>query len=115
MQFFVKTIISALVIAGVSELAKRSTALAAILVSLPITSILAMIWVYRDSRDAQKVSSLSIQIFWAVLPSLVYFLTLPLLLKSGVAFPWAVVISCAVMFAAYSIYAALLARWGVTI
>jgi len=98
MEFLTKTIVSALIIAGVSELAKRFIPVAAILASLPLTSILAMIWLYGDTRDAQKISSLSTGIFWAVLPSLLFFLVLPFLLKSGIHFPWALLISCGIMF-----------------
>jgi len=115
MEFLTKTIVSALIIAGVSELAKRFIPVAAILASLPLTSILAMIWLYGDTRDAQKISSLSTGIFWAVLPSLLFFLVLPFLLKSGIHFPWALLISCGIMFLGYTIYAVVLARFGVRV
>ena len=82
MQFVIKIIVSALIIAGVSELGKKYTPVAAILAALPLTSILAIIWLYRDTKDVEKVSNLSTGIFWAVLPSLLFFL--PFLLKSGI-------------------------------
>jgi len=115
MEFLTKTIVSALIIAGVSELAKRFIPVAAILASLPLTSILAMIWLYGDTRDAQKISSLSTGIFWAVLPSLLFFLVLPFLLKSGIHFPWALLISCGIMFLGYTVYVLLLDRFGIKI
>ena len=115
MEFFSKVLVSALIIAGVSELAKRFTVFAAILASLPLTSILAMLWLYRDTQDVQKISVLSRDIFWAVLPSLLFFLVLPPLLKSGVRFPWAMLISSAVMFAGYILYGFLLSRFGIKI
>ena len=115
MEFIIKIIVSALTIAGVSELGKRYTPVAAILASLPLTSILAMIWLYRDTKDVQKISSLSTGIFWAVLPSLLFFLVLPVLLKKGVQFPWAMLISAAVMFVGYTLYGFLLSRLGIKI
>lgn len=113
MDFVVKVVVSAIVIAGVSELAKRYVPVAAILAALPLTSILAMIWLYRDTRDAQRIASLSTGIFWAVLPSLLFFLLLPLLLRNGIGFPWALLIGCVAMFLAYTLYALILDRYGI--
>lgn len=89
--------------------------MAALLASLPITSILAMLWLYRDTRDPQKIIDLSWGIFWAVLPSLVFFVVLPLVLKSGIKFGWALLISCVTMAASYALYVIFLNRFGVRI
>jgi hypothetical protein len=113
MEFFLKIIVSALVIAGVSELSKRYIPIAAILAALPLTSVLAMIWLYRDTKDVQQIANLSTGIFWAVLPSLLFFLLLPLLLKNGVGFAWALLASCTAMFLAYSLYILILDRLGI--
>ena len=115
MQFFIKTVISALIIAGVSELGKRFTPLAALLASLPVTSILAMTWLYRETGETQKVAELSSGIFWAVLPSLLFFIVLPSLLKIGWKFGWAMAASSVVMFLGYSLYAVVLNKFGLKI
>lgn len=114
-HFLAKVLITALVVAGASELAKRSTALGAILASLPLTSILVLSWLYLDLKDTAKVSQMSWGILWAVLPSLLFFLILPLLLRRGWGYWPALGVSCAAMFAGYTAYAALLARLGVTL
>ena len=88
MNLLVKVLLSALMLVAVSEASKRSTVVGGLLASLPLTSILAFIWLYRDTRDPQAISTLSMSIFWLVIPSLVLFLTLPFLLKR-MAFPWA--------------------------
>ncbi|MFT4970096.1 MAG: hypothetical protein ACI9O4_001848 [Chitinophagales bacterium] len=113
MQYFLKIIITALVVVGISEIGKKFSPVAAILASLPLTSILAMIWLYVDTKDIQKVIDLSSNIFWAVLPSLIFFLVLPLLLKNGFKFGSAMGISAAVMFIAYSIYIIVLQKFGI--
>ncbi|MCF7917613.1 DUF3147 family protein [Candidatus Gracilibacteria bacterium] len=115
MQYLIKIIISALIIVGVSELGKRFTPIAAILASLPLVSILAMIWLYTETKDTQKIIDLSVNIFWAVLPSLVFFIVLPLLLKSGIKFSFAMILSAFAMFISYSIYIFVLAKFGVKI
>ena len=112
--FLIKTLISALAIAGISELAKRHGWLASILASLPLTSILAMIWLYHDTQDAKKVSQLSIGVFWMVVPSLGFFLILPALLRH-LPFAIAMILSCSAMTVLYLAYGVLLAKWGVRI
>jgi len=108
MRTLIKVVVTALVIVGISELAKRFTLFGAILASLPVTSILAMIWLYQDTSDVGKVIALSNNIFWAILPSLVFFAVFPLLLKSKIQFTPALIISCLVMGVAYTAYMKLL-------
>lgn len=115
MYFTIKILVSSLIIASVSELAKRFTLVSAVLASLPLTSILTMIWFYQDTRDLQKIMDLSYGIFWAVLPSLIFFIVLPLLLKAGVKFPFAMLISSAIMFLSYSLYIFILGKFGIKI
>lgn len=115
MQFLIKVVVSALIIAAVAELGKRISAIAALLASLPMNSVLAMIWLYRDTGNVQKIAELSTGIFWAVLPSLLFLILLPQLLKSGVKFWSALVLSSIAMFAAYSVYLLLLNKFGIKI
>jgi hypothetical protein len=114
-RFGLKVLVSALVIAGVSELGKRFSLAAAILASLPLTSVLAMVWLYWDTGSTARVADLSIGIFWAVLPSLLFFLLLPALLRAGVRFAPAMLVACAGMAVAYAAYAWVLRRLGVAI
>ena len=81
-----KTLISAVIIVAISELARRSSFAGALLASLPLVSVLAMVWLYIDTRDSAQVAALSTGVFWLVLPSLGFFLCLPLLLKYGSGF-----------------------------
>src|SRR5437016_3037635 len=107
MLFSTKVVISALIIAGASELGKRSASIGAILVSLPLTSILTLTWLFLETRDVEKVRSLSVGIAWALLPSLIFFLTLPFLLKRGAGYFAALITACSVMSVCYWGYAQL--------
>ena len=108
-----KILLTALLIAGISEVAKRFTAVAAILAALPVTSVLAMVWLYADTKDAKKVTDLSYGIFWAVLPSLVFFIVLPWLLKAGMKFYPALLLACLAMVMFYLVYVFLLRKAGI--
>lgn len=94
---------TAVIVVLVSELAKRSTLAGAILASIPTVSVLAMIWIYLETRDTARLADFSIDVVWLVLPSLVLFAVLPTLLRMGVGFWWSL---------AAGIAATALAYWG---
>jgi len=102
--FIFKTFTTALVIASVSEISKRYSFLASLLTALPITSLLIFIWMYVEQRDVQKISLMSFEVFLLVIPSLVFFLILPLLLKRGVGFYTAVTADVFITYAIYVVY-----------
>ncbi len=110
-----KVLLTAVLVVTISEISKRSTAFGAIIASLPLTSLLAFIWLYGETRDTAKIASLSTSIFWYVLPSLVLFIALPMLLGRGFNFWLSLLAASALTFVAYLVMTALLARFGVTL
>ena len=111
----IKALISGILIAAASELAKRNPALGALVVSLPLVSILVMIWLWRDTGDAARIIDHSYATFWLVLPSLPMFLTLPLLMTRGVTFGLALVLSGLLTIVLYGVLVWVLARFGVSL
>lgn len=101
MYYFIKVALTAVIVVAVSEISKRSSLLGGALASLPLVSFLGMIWLYIDTSSTDKVAELSRNIFWLVLPSLSFFLLLPILLKKGVGFSASFGISTAVMIGFY--------------
>lgn len=84
--FLLKVFISALALAGAAEIARRSTVVGALLVSLPLTSLLAIVWLWRETHDPLRIAAFATDILWLVLPSLLLFVVLPLMLRAGYAF-----------------------------
>lgn len=114
--YLLKIFVSAVVIVAVTELSKRGgTFWGGVLASLPLTSLLAFVWLFAETGDSARVAALSWSIFWLVMPSLTLFVALPLLLKRGVSFAFALPISIVVMVGAYLVAGAILKRFGVTI
>ena len=113
LYYCVKLFISAAIIVAVSELAKRQPAWAGALASLPLVSLLAMVWLYVDTRDAHQVAELSMSIFWLVLPSLILFLALPLLLRQGFGFTWSMLLAMVMMLAGYGVMLLGMKRTGI--
>ncbi|MHB8744734.1 MAG: DUF3147 family protein [Sulfuricaulis sp.] len=100
-QYLIKVAVTAVLVVAISELAKRSSFWGALLASLPITSLLAFLWLYQANHDAEAIASLSQSIFWLVLASLPLFIVLPVLLRAGVAFWPSLGLSCGTTIVAY--------------
>ena len=112
MYFVIKTLITATIIVIVSEIAKKYTWTAAIIVSLPLTSLLAFIWLYWDTKDVQKVIELSYSTLVMTLPSFVFFITLPLLLKFKQNFIFSLLVSIICTSIAYAIFMFLIKKFN---
>lgn len=111
--YVLKLAITALLVVAISEFAKRSTIAGALLASLPLVSLLAMIWLYAENKDAAEIAALSRSIFWLVLPSLALFLVLPELLERGYAFYLSLGVAVTVTIAAYGATLAILHYVGI--
>ena len=93
-QMLIKTVISLVLIITVSEVSKRSTLIGGILISLPVLSLIAMLWLWLETRDRARLAQFSISVFWLVIPSLLLFISFPLFLKK-LDFGWALLASSA--------------------
>ncbi|MFA9460285.1 DUF3147 family protein [Thiohalorhabdus methylotrophus] len=111
--YLTKTVITAILVVAISEVAKRSSLIGGILASVPLTSVLAMVWLYVDTGDVARVSALASSIVWLVLPSLVLFVVLPWLLHRGVSFPLALTVAIGATALAYWALVLVLARFGI--
>ena len=107
-----KALLSGAVVAAASEVARRSTLLGAVLVSLPLVSILALVWLYRDTGDPDEVASLSWSILWVIVPSVVFFVVLPLALRRGIDFWPSLALACALTALAYAVWVLAARRLG---
>ena len=113
--YTLKIIVTTILIVAISEISKRSTFIGAILASVPIVSVLAMIWLYVDTKDIAKVSALSTSVFWLVLPSLILFVSLPMLLKQNINFYLSISISIFITILSYWLMISVLNYFGIKI
>jgi hypothetical protein len=112
-QFIFKIAVTVAVVIGVAEISKRSSFWGALLASLPLTSLLAFIWLYSDTGSTQQVAGLARGILWLVLASLPLFALLPALLGAGWNFWPSLLVSCLVTVGAYFALVWLLPRVGI--
>lgn len=113
MYFITKCALSGLIVALVSEVAKRSPAFGALIVSLPLVSILAMLWLWRDTGDTTRIASHVEATFWYVIPSLPMFLLMPVLLRHGVSFWPSLMAGCALTIVLYTMTVLVAAKFGI--
>lgn len=111
--FLIKVAISAILIAAISEIARRYSGIAALLASLPLTSLLAFIWLHMEATPPEQIAALSIQVFWLVIPSLALFVLLAALLRHGWQFWPSLGVSCAATVGLYLMLLPLLRKAGV--
>jgi len=108
-----KAALSGLIIAIVSEVAKRQPGLGALIAALPLVSVLGMIWLWRDKPDAANMAEHASATFWYVLPSLPMFLLIPAVLRRGWDFWPALAAGCALTLILYLAMIVILARFGI--
>ena len=109
----IKALLSGALVGLVSETARRNAALGALFASLPLVSVLGMVWLWRDTRDVNRLADHAQATFWYVIPSLPMFLLIPALLRRGVGFWPALLAGCALTVVLYGVTVAVAARVGV--
>ena len=110
---FLKLIISSGLIILISEISKKSSFVGGLIASIPLISILSMIWLYIDSRDIEKIKDLSASIFWMVIPSLVLFLSIPILINIGFNFWYSLIIAIILTIVSYLLMIFILSHYGI--
>ena len=113
LQTVIKLLLSSGIIVIVSEIAKKNTLIGGLIASIPLVSVMAMVWLYIDTKDIENINALSKSILWMVVPSLALFISLPVLLKSGVNFYISMGISILVTMGCYWLTIVALAKFGI--
>jgi hypothetical protein len=111
--YVIKVLLTACIIVAISEVSSRNNTVAALLASIPMVSVLAIIWIYIERGDIAQISALSTGIFWLVLPSLAFFIVLPLCLKQGLSFTVSLLVAMGLTALCYGAMLWLLKQFGI--
>ena len=110
----IKYITTAAVVVFVSEFAKVSDKLGGLLASLPLVTVLTLIWLYIEKQPATKIANHAYFTFWYVIPTLPMFLLFPYLLPK-IGF-WPTLFSCiAFTLVVFYAYANVLKNFGINL
>ncbi len=113
--YLIKLFLSAGVIVLVTEIAKRNNAAASIIHSLPLTSLLAFIWLYVETKDSALIGRHAFGTFWFVLPTLPMFIMMPWFIKKLGGFWPALIVGIIITVALYALTMRLLKVAGVNL
>jgi hypothetical protein len=114
-MLIIKYAVTAALIVLVSEVAKRSDKLGALLSSLPFVTLMVMIWLHLERQGNQKIGNHAYYTFWYVLPTMPMFLVMPWLMAKGVNFWLALAICAAVTMVSFAVTAVVAKRLGVNL
>ncbi len=95
---FTKYLVTAFIVVLVSEVAKRSDKLGALISSLPLVTIMVLIWLFVEKQSAEKIANHAYYTFWYVIPTLPMFLIIPKLLQNGQPFTTSLLIGIGITF-----------------
>ena len=109
----IKALISGIVVAAVSEISKRYPGFGGLIASLPLVSVLGMLWLWKDKPDAANMAAHAQGTFWFVLPSLPMFLAIPAMLRAGFNFYVALALGCLLTIVLYLGMIALAPKLGI--
>lgn len=115
LQALIKALLSGAIVANVSETARRNPALGALIASLPLVSVLGMMWLWRETHDVARLSAHSSATFWYVLPSLPMFLIMPWMWNLGIGFWPGLTLGLTLTVVLYLGMTAILLRFGIAI
>lgn len=113
LYLIVKALLSGIIVMAVSEIARRSPAFGALVASLPLVSLLGILWLWRDTGDSERIAAHAEATFWYVIPSLPMFLAFPWMLRHGVGFWPAIFAGCVLTILLYGIAILVAAKFGV--
>ena len=109
----VKLAVTAVVIVLVTKIQLFSDRLSALLIALPFTSLIAMVWMQAGGQGSTRIANHAEGTFWFVLPTLPMFLILPWMLRHGWNFWSALAANCAITVACFWITVVVLRRFGI--
>ena len=109
----VKVLLTAVIILLVNKIQLINDRVSALLIALPLTSLLAMIWMHHGRQTPERIANHAEGTFWFVLPTLPMFLMLPWMLRHGWGFWTALTANCVITAGLFWLMVAILRKFGI--
>ena len=109
----VKVLLTAVIILLVNKVQLINDRVSALLIALPLTSLLAMIWMHHGRQTPERIANHAEGTFWFVLPTLPMFLMLPWMLRHGWGFWTALTANCVITAGLFWLMVAILRKFGI--
>lgn len=108
----IKYLLTSAIVVGVSEFAKRSDRVGALIAALPLVTVLALIWLHVENQPQAKIANHAWYTFWYVVPTLPMFLAFPALL-GRIGFWPTLVASIVLTIVCFTVFALVVRRFGI--
>ena len=95
--FWIKVLISGILVAAISTLAKAYPKWAALLTAVPLVTFLSLIWIYYENRDLTLLSNYSKDVLLWTLPSLLFFVAAIYLFRTKIPFLFSMALATAAL------------------
>ncbi len=112
MLIIIKYMITAGLVVFISEVTKRSDKFGGLIASLPLITILTLIWLYVEKQPMDKIANHAWYTFWYVIPTLPMFLMFPIWLKDF-GFWLALFFSICLTVVCFILFSILIRRFGI--
>ena len=116
MPVTLKYLVTAALIVAISEIAKRSDKIGALIAALPMVTVLAMTWMFfeiKGEEQTEKIANHAWYTFWYVIPTMPMFLLMPWMLRRGIHYGWTLLAACVLTASCFFITAWVMKRFGV--
>lgn len=110
----VKYAITALIVVTVSEVSKYFNRIGALLVALPIVTVMTLIWLHVEGEEREKISNHAFYTCWYVIPTLPFFAVFPFL-YGPLNFFWSLIVVCVMTIVLFRAFAWYMTRWDITL
>ena len=116
MPIILKYLITAGLVVLISEVARRSDKLGALIAALPMVTVLAMTWMFfelKGEQQTEKIANHAWYTFWYVIPTMPMFLLMPWMLRKGIHYGWSLLAGGIVTAVLFVLTAWVMKRFGV--
>ena len=111
-----KYLITSGLVVLISEVARRSDRLGALIAAMPLVTVLAMTWMFIElegDTQIEKIANHAYYTFWYVIPTLPMFLLIPWMLRRSWNYGWSLLAGCLLTMLLFFITAWVMKRFGV--
>ncbi len=110
-RFFVKLLISVCIIIFCTQIGKKMPALAGLIATAPITSLIVLLWLYSDSAGrAEVMTEFTTGVLWGIIPTVLFFVTAYICFVRGVGIVMVLAASSAVWLIAAVVHQVVLSK-----
>lgn len=113
--FIIRAALSGIIVAIIALVSRRYPGLGGLIASLPLISVLGMVWLWHDTGDREAVATYLSSALWYFLPTIPMFIFMPMMLRHGVSFWATLAVGIFITMLLYALMNRALSAYGITL